>query len=119
MISHVHTSLPSVLDLLPIQAPTGPELSSLRHGRGAPRASVALRDSMVHLSVPISHPPHPSFPPGSHVFVLCAGFKGMMELQLCLEKGHHLGRWSMNINGARCDEAQVRTGNYQEGQDVS
>ena len=83
----------------PSRPSRGTELSSLLRGRGAPWAVVALNDSMVHLSVPISHHPHPSFPPGSHAFVLCAGFKGMMELQLCLEKGHRLGGWSMNIMG--------------------
>lgn len=109
---------PSVLDLLPIQAPTG-HWAELPAPWTRCSSSVALRDSVVHLSVPISHPPHPSFPPGSHAFVLCAGSKEMMELQLCLEKGHRLGGRSMNINGARCEKAQMRTGNYQKGQDVS
>ena len=111
----MHTSIPSVLDFLPMQVPRSTELSSLCHRGGSPQASVAHSLGSVYVSAPISRPSHPSFPPGTHAFVLCASCKGMMELQLCLEKGHCLGRWSINIKGAWCDEAQMRTGNYQKG----
>lgn len=45
-------------------------------------------------TVPISHPSH--LHSAWHPCICSLCIKGMMELQLCLEKGHCLDRWSMS-----------------------
>ena len=110
---HTHPSLLFWVSF-PFRSPRSTELSSLCRRGGSPQASVVQTQSCVCVS-----PDFPSIPPLRSAWHPCVcslcRFKGMMELQLCLEKSHCLDRWSMNINGAWCDEAQMRMGDYQKG----
>lgn len=115
--SHTHTSFPLFWISLPVQVPTEHWAVPCAARRFSSGICCAETQSCVR-----SQSRSASIPPsihGIHASDALCRFKGMMELQLCLEKAIVLTGGPMNINGRGVMRPRWGLGTAERGQDMS